>query len=86
MKILVSQKSVASHVLFKCNKIRLSWLLIAKSPFFLLKSVFEQMFLSSEIEISKKKVANITVFVMSLHNKQVTLRVELQYVNEYLFN
>ena len=24
MKILVSQKSVASHVLFKCNKIRLS--------------------------------------------------------------
>ena len=62
------------------------WLLIAKSPFFLLKSVFEQMFLSSEIEISKKEVANITVFVMSLHNKQVTLRVELQYVNEYLFN
>lgn len=44
------------------------------------------MFLSSEIEISKKEVANITVFVMSLHNKQVTLRVELQYVNEYLFN
>lgn len=62
------------------------WLLIAKSPFFLPKSVFEQMFLSSEIEISKKEVANITVFVISLHNKQVTLRVELQYVNEYLFN
>lgn len=86
MKILVSQKSVASHVLFKCNKICLSWLLIAKSPFFLLKSVFEQMFLSSEIEISKKEVANITVFVISLHNKQITLRVELHYVNEYLFN
>lgn len=85
MKILVSQKSVASHVLFKCNKIRLSWLLIAKSPF-LLKSVFEQMFLSSEIEISKKEVANITVFVISLHNKQITLRVELHYVDEYLFN
>ena len=62
------------------------WLLIAKNPFFLLKSVFEQMFLSSEIEISKKEVANITVFVISLHNKQVTLRVELQYINEYLFN
>ena len=86
MKILVSQKSVASHVLFKCNKIRLSWLLIAKSLFSLLKSVFEQMFLSSEIEISKKEVANITVFVISLHNKQITLRVELYYVNEYLFN
>lgn len=62
------------------------WLLIAKSPFFLLKSVFEQMFLSSEIEIAKKEVGNITVFVISLHNKQIMLRVELHYVNEYLFN
>ena len=42
------------------------------------------MFLSSEIEISKKEVANITVFVISLHNKQIMLRVELHYVNEYL--
>ena len=44
------------------------------------------MFLSSEIEMSKNEVANITVFVITLHNKQVTLRVELQYVNEYLFH
>lgn len=61
-------------------------LLIAKSPFFLLKSVIEQMFLSSEIEIYQKEVANIRVFVLSLHNKQATLRIELQYGNEYLFN
>ena len=61
------------------------WLLIAKSPFFLLKSVFEQMFLSSEIEIYQKEVANLGVFVLSLHNKQATLRTELQYGNEYLF-
>lgn len=44
------------------------------------------MFLSSEIEMAKKEVANITVFVISLHNKQITLRVELHYVDEYLFN
>ena len=62
------------------------WLLIAKSPFFLLKSIFEQMFLSSEIEIYQKEVANIRVFVLSLHNKQAMLRIELQYGNEYLFN
>ena len=62
------------------------WLLIKKSPFFLLKSVFEQMFLSSEIEIYQKEVANIRVSVLSLHNKQAMLRTELQYGNEYLFN
>ena len=34
MKILASQKSVASHVLFKCDEIRLSLALNGKKPIF----------------------------------------------------